>query len=214
MAYRKYEGSDITVQYDVQRCIHAAECVNRLRAVFDTEKRPWIQPDNASAQETADVIQKCPSGALLYESKIDSVSAETPDETNSIQMVNDGPLYVRGDIHLKQDGETQSHMRLALCRCGQSGNKPYCDNSHIKAGFPTQSTLAAVEATPAAVPSEPLEVEPYKNGPIGIKGAFRLLNMDQETVMQGEKGALCRCGNSGNKPFCDGTHSKINFQAP
>lgn len=51
-----------------------------------------------------------------------------------------------------------------------------------------------------------------KNGPYLVDGAT-LKDADGNVLKEGEKIALCRCGQSGNKPFCDGTHSKIGFEA-
>jgi CDGSH-type Zn-finger protein len=51
------------------------------------------------------------------------------------------------------------------------------------------------------------------NGPYLVKGPIRLVDADgNEFPVQGDTVALCRCGGSTNKPFCDGTHSKIGFQ--
>src|SRR5919112_5678253 len=63
---RAYSGPDVTVFYDGGRCLHFAECVRGLPEVFDVEKRPWIQPQNASAEQAAEVVRRCPSGALHY----------------------------------------------------------------------------------------------------------------------------------------------------
>jgi 3-phenylpropionate/trans-cinnamate dioxygenase ferredoxin subunit len=49
------------------------------------------------------------------------------------------------------------------------------------------------------------------NGPYVVEGEFTLTNANGESVPV-QKAALCRCGGSTNKPFCDGTHSKIGFQ--
>ena len=49
------------------------------------------------------------------------------------------------------------------------------------------------------------------NGPYIVEGEFRLTDM-QGNEIPIKKAALCRCGGSTNKPFCDGTHSKIGFQ--
>lgn len=52
------------------------------------------------------------------------------------------------------------------------------------------------------------------NGPYLVKGPFRLVDADgNEFRVDRETIALCRCGGSTTKPFCDGTHSKIGFQA-
>jgi len=49
-------------------------------------------------------------------------------------------------------------------------------------------------------------------GPYLVEGKFTLLDATGKKIEGGEKIALCRCGASTNKPFCDGTHSKIGFQ--
>jgi uncharacterized Fe-S cluster protein YjdI len=64
---KAYEGKDITVSFDPEVCQHAANCVRGLPTVFDTKKRPWIQPDGAPADEVAAQVGRCPSGALQYE---------------------------------------------------------------------------------------------------------------------------------------------------
>jgi uncharacterized Fe-S cluster protein YjdI len=67
MARKAYEGKDITVTFDIDVCQHAAVCVRGNHDVFDTRRRPWIMPDAAPAAEIADIIDRCPSGALEYE---------------------------------------------------------------------------------------------------------------------------------------------------
>ncbi|MEU8258961.1 (4Fe-4S)-binding protein [Micromonospora inaquosa] len=64
---KAYEGQKITVTFEARRCWHAAECVRGLPEVFDTGQRPWIRPDAAEAERLAEVIRRCPSGALQYE---------------------------------------------------------------------------------------------------------------------------------------------------
>ncbi|MGJ8662879.1 MAG: (4Fe-4S)-binding protein, partial [Marinicella sp.] len=61
-----YKGQDIDVHYNKQLCSHAAICGAQLNRVFDTSKKPWVNPDNASVEEVKAVIQACPSGALSY----------------------------------------------------------------------------------------------------------------------------------------------------
>ena len=57
-------------------------------------------------------------------------------------------------------------------------------------------------------------VTPYRNGPYLVRGEFELTDQDGE-VIETRRGtiALCRCGASRMKPFCDGTHKSIGFQA-
>lgn len=64
MTVKRYVREGATVTFDGEVCRHAAECVRGLPQVFDVKKRPWIQPENASIEELAEVIGRCPSGAL------------------------------------------------------------------------------------------------------------------------------------------------------
>lgn len=57
-------------------------------------------------------------------------------------------------------------------------------------------------------------ITPRDNGPYLVKGPIQLIDIDgNEFKLDRETIALCRCGGSTNKPFCDGTHSKIGFAA-
>lgn len=61
-----------------------------------------------------------------------------------------------------------------------------------------------------------VEIKARHNGPYKVTGPIRLIDADgneYELGSQGEAIALCRCGGSSTKPFCDGTHSRIGFQA-
>lgn len=207
MAIKTYTGDAADVTFDTKRCIHAKECVNRLSAVFDTDKRPWVQPDNATADDLAGVIHRCPSGALHYTRK-DGGAAEPTPETNTILLNIDGPLYVRGDVTITLADGDMADTRLALCRCGVSHNKPFCDNSHIEAGFKATESLANPTDAPA---TGALTVDPAPNGPLLLSGQFTITDANGQAIYRGEQAALCRCGGSGNKPFCDGTHKKIGF---
>jgi len=61
---KTYAGKAVDVSFDPEVCIHAAECVRGLPAVFDTKRRPWIVPDAAEADEVVAQVGRCPSGAL------------------------------------------------------------------------------------------------------------------------------------------------------
>jgi uncharacterized Fe-S cluster protein YjdI/CDGSH-type Zn-finger protein len=141
-AIRLYTGKDIDISYDTRRCIHAAECIRGLPAVFDSLRRPWIQPAGASADAIVEMIAKCPSGALHF-TRHDGGDAETPPEHTSITVTPGGPLYVRGLVQLLSANGSVilNDMRLALCRCGQSHNKPFCDNSHLDIPFDDPGTV-------------------------------------------------------------------------
>jgi CDGSH-type Zn-finger protein len=62
--------------------------------------------------------------------------------------------------------------------------------------------------------SEPARITPYRDGPLLVRGPFSLLDQEgnEIEVHQGTI-ALCRCGRSRQKPFCDGMHKAINFRA-
>ena len=131
----EYRGSDIVVEYEPKLCVHAAECVHGLKAVFDPDRKPWLDPDAAEAAEIVQVIERCPTGALRFRPG-EGVAAEAAAESNTIRVVPDGPLYLRGRLRIRTaDGtETEAH-RVALCRCGASEKKPYCDGRHREIGF-------------------------------------------------------------------------------
>ncbi len=66
MSHKTYQGERIEVSFDNEVCIHSGECVRGLPAVFDTKRRPWIDPDGADAETVAAQVERCPSGALQY----------------------------------------------------------------------------------------------------------------------------------------------------
>lgn len=125
---RSYEGPDVTVLYDRGRCVHFAECVRGLPAVFDVTQKPWIQPSNADANEIADTIERCPSGALHYLMTERTESPQTPTE---LQVTSRGQILLRGDLQLTDEstGEVVRDSRISLCGCGASGRRPYCDTN-------------------------------------------------------------------------------------
>lgn len=133
---RLYSDDAIDITYDPHRCIHAAECIRGLPVVFDSNRRPWIVPSEASADEIARVIARCPSGALHFRRR-DGGPDERPDLPTTITPTVGGPFYVRGLVQLRSanSGAVFEDFRMALCRCGQSRNKPFCDNSHLYSGF-------------------------------------------------------------------------------
>ena len=201
----RYSGEAIEVTYSVKRCIHAAECVKGLPAVFDPGRKPWVDVD-------AEVIERCPTGALAYRRK-DGGPAETPAAANTIALAADGPLYARGDIEIKDgDGNLLAReTRVALCRCGDSEIKPYCDGSHTKAGFKASAAISDPKILDRDVEISHLRVVAASDGPLVLEGPVTI----QAAIdsCHGTRTALCRCGASENKPFCDGTHGKIGFRA-
>ncbi|MGW3995872.1 (4Fe-4S)-binding protein [Amycolatopsis sp. NPDC004772] len=127
-APKSYRGSDITVSFDGSRCLHFAECLRGLPAVFDVQARPWITPDNAEADAVAEVVERCPSGALRY-TRRDGTDERAPDPT-VVTATDDGPTLIRGNLVLTgAGGESHQDTRMALCACGRSARRPFCDNA-------------------------------------------------------------------------------------
>ena len=61
-----------------------------------------------------------------------------------------------------------------------------------------------------------VEIKVRENGPYKVTGPVRIIDADgveHDLAKRGETIALCRCGGSTTKPFCDGTHSRVGFQA-
>lgn len=135
---KKYSNGEVTIVWKPNQCIHSTICFKGLGQVFDPGRRPWITPEQASTQQIVDQIKRCPSGALSYYLNKDAdersvkVEAETIVETSP-----NGPLLVYGNVSVKDAAGnlTLKNNVTAFCRCGASGNKPYCDGSHKKIGF-------------------------------------------------------------------------------
>jgi CDGSH-type Zn-finger protein/uncharacterized Fe-S cluster protein YjdI len=211
----QYSGEAITVTWSKSRCIHVAECLRRLGVVFDTGRGPWVLPDAAPANEIAETITHCPSGALHFQ-RHDGGTSEAPAGVNTVTPRASGPLYVRGEVVVVTDDgeEIVRDTRLTLCRCGASKNKPFCDNSHVTIEFRPGATLGENRLTtdPAQASTHQLTITAVADGPLQLRGPVEIRSKDGQTVYRGNKAKLCRCGQSGNKPFCDGTHNSIGFR--
>lgn len=210
---KRYYNDDIEVFYSRERCIHYAACVRGLPSVFNTSVRPWIKVENSDPDMVAEVVQRCPTGALHYERKDGGAQESTP-EKNTITIAKDGPLYVRGDVTLVAPDGTVilEDTRIALCRCGESKNKPFCDNSHKEINFSDLGELRG-NSKPAVESPKPLNITPTQDGPYMLRGNFEIIGADGETVFRGRSILLCRCGHSKNKPFCDDSHLEVGFKS-
>lgn len=207
---RRYEGDGISISFEPRRCIHAGECVRGLPLVFDPQGRPWVKLDGADDEAVAQVVERCPTGALGYERP--GQPGEPVPEHNSIQVRPRGPLYVRGDIELSlPDGEIVRGTRMALCRCGGSSNKPFCDSSHRAVGFDDVGTLSECRLRSDGAESGTLRLKVLSGGAIVLNGPVEVVGT-ASPVQHGEKGSLCRCGASSAMPYCDASHRDIGFE--
>lgn len=205
---KTYNGEDISISFDMKRCIHARNCFLKLPQVFDPSRRPWVDPDSASAEEIAAMIRTCPSGALTY-SKPDA--EETPPGINRVSTLENGPNAFHGNLTIKGEATT----RATICRCGRSKNMPFCDYSHVEAQFNATGEPAPTDKdAPGDAPDEVISLIQHENGPIEARGALEITSGTGQRVHRGTRAFLCRCGESKNKPFCDGSHKAVGFEAP
>lgn len=138
-----YSNKDITITWKPGSCIHSKLCWQGLIEVFNPRERPWIKMDGASTEQIIEQVKKCPSGALSY--KLNDMAAENTDpiKTESvpqglkIEVAPNGPYLVKTACTIiHHDGREETREgTVALCRCGQSANKPFCDGQHRKVGF-------------------------------------------------------------------------------
>jgi len=227
-----------------------------------------------------------------------------PKNKARVVVSKDGPYLVTGDVPLAEqiiatdsEGGSESweqgttykeQASYALCRCGRSKKKPFCDGTHSRAEFDGTETAnraayreqAAVQDGPSSLalmdaehlcafarfcdpngqvwsqidqtddpavratflrqvgncpagrlvawdkesgkPVEPelpvsiglIEDPPQQcSGPIWLRGGIQLVSADGFEYEVRNRMTLCRCGESSNKPFCDGTHASMKFKA-
>ena len=202
--------------------------------------------------------------------------------TPSITLKPNGPLIAKNVKTLRnKNGPVETKPTMALCRCGQSGNKPFCDGTHAKVGFSSENSereivdkrdnyqgqkitvhdnrsicahagyctdrlssvfrmkqkpwidadaasvediIAVIEACPSGALSYSVEgversertgsaaIVVSQNGPYYVKGDIDLVDATYGQGASNTTFALCRCGGSRNKPFCDGSHWYNDFK--
>lgn len=219
----------------------------------------------------------------------------TDFNTPSITVAANGPYLVAGSVPLYRRHDVQSELgepmtwatsaaldtkdRYALCRCGQSGNKPFCDGTHAREGFVADDVasgsyddradvvggdvnvrydqkicvhagfcgttvtnvwdeaaktgdtaarmhaIAMIEHCPSGAltyqldgatnePLLPQAVAVINDGPLWVTANVPITNSDGTVLETRNRVTLCRCGDSANKPLCDGTHKSKGFSEP
>ncbi len=206
-------------------------------------------------------------------------------EKPAISGSETGPLIVRNLENLRnskgEDISTGNRPGFALCRCGQSANKPFCDGTHGKVGFSgrnakepapspridyagknitihddrtrcahvgfcterlaavfrlkeepwidpegaaAEEIVAAVNRCPSGALSYAIDgvesrsgggepsITVSKDGPYFVVGDISLGVAPHGQTAPSNRYALCRCGASENKPFCDGSHWRVKFR--
>ena len=208
-----YPGKSAAVKWKRDLCIHIGECGRAKGDLFVGGRKPWCQPDLVSDDEVKEVVLRCPTGALSYE-YADGSRTEQAAADNTIQVSYNGPLFVRGDLNIDRAPADVPGLqfRAALCRCGKSENKPFCDNSHEAADFRDYGAVGDTVSDPDESGGA-LSVQSIKDGPLMVKGNVTIVSSSGRPSWNGKQVALCRCGESANKPFCDGQHKKAGFKS-
>lgn len=204
------------------------------------------------------------------------------DQKTTIDITKDGPLIVNNLAVLENSRGEQIECKknVALCRCGDSNNKPFCDGSHKRTGFSgdpetklklekekeykgknisifyniaicyhaaecvnnlpavfdsksrpwinpdgsdKQSIIDTIRKCPSGALSYKVgdahtrefindsKIRIQKDGPYQVMGKIKLNVNDELKPAAKERYALCRCGSSKTKPFCDGSHTRAGF---
>jgi CDGSH-type Zn-finger protein len=125
-------GAGITLYDDPTLCASAGFCATCLTDVWQMVERT---NDPEVRARLLHMILNCPSGRL--EASLGDGDLVEPQYLPSIAVVPDGPLWVRGGIPLEApDGFVyEVRDRMTLCRCGHSGNMPFCDGTHEAIDF-------------------------------------------------------------------------------
>ncbi len=140
-----YVGQQITVLDNRGTCQHSGLCTDRLAFVFRLGEEPFVSPSGGRMDEIIRAVRDCPSGALSY--ALDGVESREEVDFHdrrepTIEVTKDGPYRITGAIPLlggdgrpmpQNDGASREHY--ALCRCGQSQNKPLCSGMHYYVDF-------------------------------------------------------------------------------
>jgi CDGSH-type Zn-finger protein/uncharacterized Fe-S cluster protein YjdI len=203
-------GAKVVIRFDGSKCIHSRHCVLDRPDVFvPNVEGEWIHPDRASPEGIAEIAHNCPSGAITFE-RIDGGENEAAPAVNVARVRENGPIALHAQLAIVGHG---SALRATLCRCGASKNKPFCDGSHTRVGFLASGEAPTEESQPLPVRNGPLTVDPRPDGPLKLTGSLEVCSGTGRTIVRGTETWLCRCGGSGNKPFCDGTHRKNGFKS-
>jgi CDGSH-type Zn-finger protein len=128
----EYPGAGVTLTDDMSLCTTAAFCHDRVTSVWQLMAETGDLEVRARVEG---IVARCPSGRLVLET--DGGEQVEPEYEPSIVVEEGGPYWVRGRIPIESEDGTpwEVRNRVALCRCGRSENKPFCDATHRAVGF-------------------------------------------------------------------------------
>ena len=206
------KGREVTITFDGARCVHSRNCVLSHPEVFvPNVQGDGIFPDAADAEAVLRIGLNCPSGAIRVARNDGSATSDAPPVVNTLRLRENGPLAFEAALIVA--GVVQASPRATLCRCGASANKPYCDGSHVAAGFVASGEPAVQESAALPARNGVVEVVPTLNGSLRVIGNLEIVSGTGRTVKRATQVFLCRCGQSKNKPYCDGSHKAAGFLA-
>lgn len=210
MSVETVKGQTVTIRFDAARCVHARNCVLSHPNVYvPNVKGDWLHPDAATPEAVIRTGQNCPSGAIQVWRNDGIGSSNDAPVVNTVRVRENGPLAIEAQLLI--NAHAQAAPRATLCRCGQSQQKPFCDGSHTAAGFVASGEPAARDSQPLVQRDGPVNVEALLNGPLHVTGNLEVVSGTGRTINRVNETYLCRCGESKNKPYCDGSHKAAGF---
>lgn len=136
-----------------------------------------------------------------------------PPRQNTITVCSNGPLICEGDFTLLDaDGEVLANEdELYLCRCGASRKTPFCDGSHKRIEFEDDARFADERGEGLGETHGPVTITCRTDAMYMVKGPVTIQSKEGHSATQRSRAALCRCGASGKKPFCDASHKLCGY---
>jgi len=137
-----YPGPDVTILDNRGLCQHSGFCSDRLPGVFRAGQEPFVAPGGGRLDEIIHAVRDCPSGALGLHGQAARELAGPHGRRPGIEVTRDGPYRLTGGVTVvaadgtpvpRNQGASPEHC--ALCRCGQSQNKPFCSGMHWYVDF-------------------------------------------------------------------------------
>ena len=121
---------------------------------------------------------------------------------------------MRGNVRLEASdgGVLLESDEVYLCRCGKSQNKPFCDGAHKTCGFADTGEFSDPKKE-APETGNGIVVSLRDNAMLIAKGPMTIQSENGASQTTRNKAAFCRCGESVNKPFCDASHKRCNFDS-
>lgn len=142
------------------------------------------------------------------------------DEEPHLRIRRNGPYVVTGRVPVRREagppleGRRPEKGNMALCRCGASADKPFCDGTHMGAAWPAEEHAKLDDADGDTATSGPAEILVVDDGPLVVRGGMPLRLSDGTDFGRLHEVELCRCGASESKPLCDRSHVDIGFCDP